>query len=84
MDSVKGVLTGTLKKTDSKEFLDFVNYVFTLFVPKRGGLMDVATTGAYFKILYGHFKITSIFMEFLEVSTLKLQIECQNLQRTYK
>jgi hypothetical protein len=63
------VLTVTLTKIDTKEFQDFFNYVFVLFVPKRGGLINVDYAAGYFSILYGKFKLTAEFIEFMRAKT---------------
>ena len=53
---------------DSKEFLDFFSYVYSLFVPKKGGLLSIDYTIGYLTIFFGSkYKLISEFTDFLEV-----------------
>ena len=66
--SVKKVVANVLSSIDSKEFLDFFSYVYTLFVPKKGGLLSIDYTIGYLTIFFGSkYKLTNEFTEFLEV-----------------
>jgi len=67
MISVKNVVNEVLKKIDSKEFFDFYNFIFLLFVPKKGQQLDIPIVIAYDKLLFAKFKLTTEFTEFLEV-----------------